>query len=219
LWQQDARRQPASRSLARRDVALDPAAQLLVAAEVGELAELLVELEAHVREVGVVRRDDPVGADVAEPVEADLVQRAQESADLPVDVRQLVVAEPVEQRADVLALELRQHEHVLAQERLRVVGREDDRHRRRERVAAQQPVDEDLLLHLPVEVVGVDLDHERAAAARAHLEDRTVGAAVEPRDRFDAQTRIGECDHHVCRRRIEIELVERHLGAQGCLPD
>src|SRR4029079_17387794 len=78
------------------DDLLDAAADLAVAAQVDEFAQLLLELKAHVRSVGRMGIDDTVGAHVAELGEADRVERSQDLADLTVDRQELRLVAAVE---------------------------------------------------------------------------------------------------------------------------
>ena len=114
-----------------------------VATEVAELAELLLELEAHVVGVRGVRGDDPVGADVAEPLEWDLVQASEDRPDLSIDRGALLLGERGREPLEKLPVELREDEHPP-----RLVGVQDARDRHVRVVAAEKVVDEELLPEL-----------------------------------------------------------------------
>jgi hypothetical protein len=174
------------------------------------LAQLLLELVAHVVEVRLVRVDDPVGADIAEALEAHLVQRAQQGADLAVDVRERGVVEPVQERVDGLALDLGQDDQALRDERLRVIRGEHRGDGRGQSTALEPPVDEDLLGHLPVEEVGVDLDDDGAVIDGAKLEDRALGAIAEARHGLDAPIGARQAQEPLGGWEVELEVGRRH---------
>jgi hypothetical protein len=153
---------------------------------------------------------DTVRADVAELFESGLVQRVQDRTDLPIDRHELPLVQPAEQREDVLTLQLRHHQEALRDQRLRVVGCEDRSHRLNDIPLSQQVVDEDLLLHHPVEAIGVDLHDDGASTIGLHVEDCTVAAADQPPDRRGAQAPIGRRDQPFGGRKVEDEVFDTH---------
>src|SRR3954454_20844884 len=137
---------------------LDRSPQLDVAAELDELAQPRLELEAHVVAVRLVSRvGEPLGPDVAECVQAHLRKAMEDRADLAVQLHELALLEPLEQRLHHLSFDLRQDEQVLTDDRARVVGGEHLQRGDVDRTLTQQPIDVQLLLQLPVQEVGVEL--------------------------------------------------------------
>ena len=160
------------------DVPVEPPRELLVAAELRELAQALLELEAHVVEVGRMRVDDSVDADVAELVEAHPVEARQQLAHFARDPHALVFAKRGGEWLEELPIELRQHQHSL-----RVVRVEDPRGRHVDLVPLEQAVDEDLLPELPAQELRLHLQHDPLADADQDVVDRAVRAACELIDR------------------------------------
>ncbi|MGY4418767.1 hypothetical protein ACVWY2_001192 [Bradyrhizobium sp. JR6.1] len=100
----------------------------------------------------MVRRPDPVRADIAENVERDVVDPAQRGAHLGEDRKLLLIAQRRIAPAGLDAVELAHQHEAEADHCARVVGEENAGDGDID--VAQQFVDIDLLRHLPMQLCG-----------------------------------------------------------------